>query len=295
LSRTAELALAIAALALTAAGVHLFRHLLGPGAGEEALLLAAAAGLAAVAAQLGAGVTRRPMLALSLPLLVGWWIATLSALDLATTLVLAGAGGALAGTVTGLAAGGAPGRAAALTLLAALAAERVSDLFAADRLAASPTVVGAEALAALAVAALALGWWAQAGLAAALLYHARRPAAAASLGLAPAARLAQLGAWGGVAGGWAGAVLASAGAAPPTVATGLVLLAAALVAGGTMAATFALTTVFWFLPQLALRARPDAPDLAPWLAAGAVAVLLALGAISNDDDDDDEDDGGGDG
>jgi hypothetical protein len=139
----------------------------------------------------------------------------------------------------------------------------------------------------LALAALALGWWAQSGLAAALLHHARRPEAAASLGLGPAAWLAQLGAWGGVAGGAAGAVLANAGAAPPTVATGLVLAAAALGAGGTMAATFALTTVFWFLPQLALRARPDAPDLAPWLAAGAIAVILAAGAFPNGDGDPD--------
>ena len=81
-------------------------------------------------------------------------------------------------------------------------------------------------LAALALAALALGWWAQAGLAAALLDAGRRPEAAPSLGLGPAPWLATIGAWGGIAGGWAGVVMAHAGAAPPSVTTGLILAAA---------------------------------------------------------------------
>jgi hypothetical protein len=46
-----------------------------------------------------------------------------------------------------------------------------------------------------------------------------------------------------------------------------------------MAATAALTIAFWFLPQLALRAGPAVPDLAPWLAAGGVAAVLAAGAF----------------
>jgi hypothetical protein len=285
-SRFVELVFAVAGLGLAALGTGLFGRRLGAGAVDEALLLAAATGFAAVAAHLSAGVARRPILALSVPLLVGWWIATASTLDPVTTLVLAGAGGALAGGLAGLLAGGTAARTAALTLLLAAVAEAVSDRFADDRLAASPAVVGAEALAGLALAALGLGWWAQAGLTAALLHHGRRPDAAASLGLATAPRLAQVGAWGGVAGGWAGAVLAQAGAAPPSVVTGLILAAAALTAGGTMAATFALTTVFWFLPQLALRARPDIPDLAPWLAAAAVAAVLAVRLRRPRDDDD---------
>jgi hypothetical protein len=279
MTRLAELVIAVAAVALAALGVHLFARRLGAGAGEEAVLLATAAVFAAVAAHLAAGIAQRPILALSVPLLVGWWIATLGPVDLVTTLLFAGAGGALAGGLCGLVAGGAPWRAGAITLLLALAAERVSDLFADDRLAASPAPVGAEMLTAMALGALALGWWAQAGLTAALLDAGRRPEAAASLGFRTAPWLAAAGAWGGIAGGWAGAVMAHAGAAAPSVTTGLILAAAALVAGGTMAATAALTIVFWFLPQLALRAGPDVPDLAPWLAAGGVAAVLAAAAF----------------
>lgn len=278
MSGRAELAPALAALAVTVAGVWAFVRLLGVGALDEGLLLAAAAGFAAVTAQLGAGLALRPVLALSLPLLAGWWIATLAALDLATTLLLAAGGGAVAGAVVGLAAAGPFWRAATVTLALALVGGRLSDAFAADRLAASPAVAGVEAVVLAALAALGLGWWAQHGLTGALVRHAGDAAAAARLGLALGPRLALLGGWGGLAGGAGGAVLAQAGAAPPSIATGLVLAVAALAGAGSIAVTAALTAVFWLLPQLALRARPDVPDLAPWLA-GAAAVALLVGGL----------------
>mgnify|MGYP006309114089 FL=1 len=133
MNRTAELAFAVATLALIAAAVRYVALAAGDPARTEALLLAAAAGLAAVAAHLSAGLAQRPVLALSVPLLAGWCTASASGLDPMTTLLLAGLAGALVGALSGALAGGARRWAAALTLLFALAAERAAALLAPDR------------------------------------------------------------------------------------------------------------------------------------------------------------------
>jgi len=273
----------LAAGGLASAGLWLGVEVAGAVDWAEAVLLATAAGLIAVAAHLAAGITQRPMLALSVPLLVGWWIAAASAVDLAATLLLAGAGGLLAGAAASVLAAGSPGRAAALTLGVALLVDRCSEVHLGSHALAVGGLAGVGPLAgagALTVAALALGWWAQAGLAAALLHHGRTPTRAAALGMAAAPYLALVGAYGGAAGGWAGALLAHADGGPPDVVSGLVLAAVALAAGGTMAATLALTTAVWLLPQLALRVRPDLVDLAPWLAGLAATAIVVAGLRS---------------
>lgn len=276
----------ISAVALVAAGIGIFVRTLGIGAVDEALLLAAAAALAAAGAFLSLGLTGRPLLGLSLPLLAGWWLATTHAVGLPAVLLLAAAGGALAGLVLGLAASGGIARAAAATLALAVAADLVSDPLAADRLTASPVVNGVFWLVVLAVAAVALGWWSQGSLAAGLLHQARAPTTAASLGVRPRPLIVLACAHGGVALGLAGAVLALAGAAPPSLATGLVLAAAAYAGGGTMAGTLALVAAIWLLPQLGARAAPSAPDLQLWLAGAAAAIMVTAQLVPGWRDDD---------
>lgn len=281
-----NVALWISAAVLVAAGVGTFVRTLGIDALDEALLLTTATALAASGAFFSLGLTARPLLGLSLPLLAGWWLATAGTGGLPLVLLVAAAGGALAGFGLGLLASGDVARAAAATLALAVVADILSDPLAADRLAASPAVDGVAWLVLLALAAVALGWWSQGSLAAGLLHQARTPAAAAALGLRARPLVILACTFGGIGLGLAGAVLALTGAAPPSLATGLVLAAAAYAGGGTMAGTLALVAAIWLLPQLGERAAPTTPDLELWLAGAATAFAMTVQLVPRWRDDD---------
>lgn len=270
-------ALWIAAAAILLAALGFYAQVLGLDAVDEALVLVAAGAVAACAAFVSNGLTGKPILSLSLPLLVGWWIVIAGSLPVVLALAAAALAGAVAGGVAGLLASGPLARTAALTLALAVTADLVSDGFALDRLGQSPAVVGVGWLVGAAIACVALAWWAEGSLAAGLLHHGRTPEAAATLGLRHGRLVVLASLLGGLAGGLAGGMLALGGTGPPDVLAGLVLAAAALGGGGTMAGTLALVGALWILPQLALRAAPEAVDLGLWLAAGVGVAVLAIG------------------
>ncbi len=249
---------------------------------DGAYLVIASGALAAASAFFANGLTGRPILALSVPMLAGWWAATSVAYSLDAALGLAALSGLIAGALIGAVATTPARRTAAITLALAVLADLTSDAvgFAFDHTLGAPTIDSGAWIALLALAAIGLGWRAEGSLAAGLL--APRPhGGAAALGIGQRRLLALSGAIGGTAGGIAGALLAISASGPPDVVTGLVLAAAALAAGGTMAGTLALVTALWVLPQLALRATPTAIDLQLWLAGGVAIVVLVLGLAAS--------------
>lgn len=238
--------------------------------------LTAIAAFLAAAAHLTIGLTRRPLLGLGVPLLAGWWIAALLPSP-ALALPAAALGGLVAGGALGASAGGDHARCAAVTLLAALLAEALSNAVAGERslLAASSNALPVALMLVLAALVLALGWWAEGSLAARLLRLASDWDEVAELGLDRRRLWALAAGLGGAAAGLAGAMLAAAGTAPPSAMLGLVLAVAAFAGGiGLLGPTLALTLALWLVPEAL------APALADRLDVGLVAATLTTLALA---------------
>ncbi|TVQ34008.1 MAG: hypothetical protein EA356_11335 [Geminicoccaceae bacterium] len=252
---------------------------LAGGGHDEALLLIAITALMASGAHLSIGLTKRPILALSVPLLAGWWLATYATVGPIANLAAAAGLGALAGALLGLSAGGSLARCAGLSLLLAVVVEGFATGLAGEPVALGVTTFPLIAVLVLAVLGLLVGWWAEASLGAALLHRTTAADQGAAAGLRGPRLWAVATALGGSFAGLAGALLAHSGAAPPGVQLGLVLAVAAFAGGaGLLAGTLTLTAALWLLPEMLARTGWVSLDWELLTAALIGAALLAAWA-----------------
>lgn len=256
----------------------------GGGDVADAVVLVAVTALSATAAHLAIGLTARPVLALSVPLIAGWWTATLLPATPLTALAAAALAGLVVGAGIGPAVGGSLARCAAVTLLLALVGEGLSAGFAAEHIGGNAAdVPPLPVIAGIALVALAIGWWAEGSLGAALLHRASAADRGAGVGLRAGLAWTLAMALGGVPAGLAGALLAQSGGAPPGVLIGTVLAVAALAGGlGMLGGALALTGALWLVPELLARTAlvtVDVELLAAALAALALLVALLAGSL----------------